>query len=249
MEGRLQFLTFLKNLFYFEWSPPWHFKAYILTCILSMIIQIRHLTKETQHRMLWFESKPTRHKKWLAFLCLCPAARGERCRKVRHAVVEVRQCPLRSGACGWVPAVHTEIWNSQLKQGWRRRASRRWAGQLWQNLETRTWQVAGGEKPISSQRKKTRHCILCRNIVFFPAHLEIHITLLHASEIHLSLVFHIVQGHCLFKGHTASPWAKITRTILTLGMTCDSSILNLACRNKIVLAIWHAQCFAGILFC
>jgi hypothetical protein len=143
MEGRLQLLTFLKKLFYFEWSPPWHFKAYILTCILSMIIQIRHLTREAQHRMLWFESKQMRHKKWLAFLCLCPAARRERCRKVRHAVVEVRQCLLRSGACGWVPAVPIEIWNSQLKQGWRRRPRRRWAGQLWQNLETRTWQVAG----------------------------------------------------------------------------------------------------------
>ena len=32
---------------FFERSPPWHFKTSILTDILSMIIQIHHLTKET----------------------------------------------------------------------------------------------------------------------------------------------------------------------------------------------------------
>ena len=197
MEGRLQLLTFLKKLFYFEWSPPWHFKAYILTCILSMIIQIRHLTREAQHRMLWFESKQMRHKKWLAFLCLGPAARRERSRKVRHAVVEVRQCLLRSGACGWVPAVPTEIWNSQLKQGWRRRARRRWAGQLWQNLETRTWQVAGccrwGKNYFILEEKKhdTAFCagILC-------SFLDIWKCILHFF-MHLKCIFRWGISHCV----------------------------------------------------
>ena len=88
-----------------------------------MIIQIRHPTKETLHGMLWFYSKPTRHKKWLASLCPCPA--------------------VRSGGAHWDLG---------------RRARRRWAGQLWWNLETLTWQVGKNVLRITTTNSPSVQC-------------------------------------------------------------------------------------------
>ena len=58
-----------------------------------------------------------------------------------EVAVEVRQCPLGSGARGGGPAVPTGIWTARRRRTRRRMRRRRRGEQLWWNLTTLTWQV------------------------------------------------------------------------------------------------------------
>ena len=88
-----------KNILYFEWSTPWHFKAYIPT----------HILWHSIWHSIW-------HSMWhSAHWDLALAVEVRQCWDLALAV-EVRQCPLSSGARRWGPAVPTEL-RSSLRSG------------------------------------------------------------------------------------------------------------------------------------
>ena len=68
--------------------------------------------------------------------------------------VEARQCTLRSGARGWGPAVHTEIWSSRLRSGsahWHLEFAVEQGGRRKEKvtlIKSRDPHLAGGEQPM-----------------------------------------------------------------------------------------------------
>ena len=106
-KNTFKFLS-ISKLLYFEWSPLWHFKAPILTYILSIIIPGHPLAKTTVHGMLWFLSKPTR---------LYLGRNTTSIHHITYVLTYYLTFYLRSCTCGWGPAVPTEICRSQLRSG------------------------------------------------------------------------------------------------------------------------------------
>ena len=92
----------IKKIIYFVWSPPWHLYIFLLANLLAFYLTyllafyLAYLLAFYLTYLLAF---------YLAYLLAF------------YLAVEVRQCPLGSGARGWGPAVPTAIWSSRLRSG------------------------------------------------------------------------------------------------------------------------------------
>ena len=83
------------------WHSIWHLSWHSFWHVFWRFF--RHLFWHSVWQSVW-------HSSWHLFW-------HSLCQWNLELAVEVRQCPLRSGARGWGPAVRTEIWSSRLKSG------------------------------------------------------------------------------------------------------------------------------------
>ena len=114
------------KLLYFVWSPPWH--LYISYWQIFWH-SIWHIFWHPIWHIFWHSIWPLRSGSahWDLELVVevrqCPLGSGARgwgpgsAHCDLEVPVEVRQCPLRSATRGWGPAVPTRIWSSRWRSG------------------------------------------------------------------------------------------------------------------------------------
>ena len=130
------------------WHSIWHSVRHFIwyTHIYIYIYIFRHSIWHSIWRLVWHSS--IWQSLWQPLWHLALA-------------VEVRQCPLRSGARGWGPAVPTEIWSSQLTSSgahWDRSGTRTCGPAVPAELELAAG-VAVEQCPlISGARGEVRQC-------------------------------------------------------------------------------------------
>ena len=107
------------KLLYFEWSPPWHFKSYILTYILTfyltfyltsiLIFYLAYLPAFYLVYILAFYHiwHIFWHSMWHSFSHIGPWLRSSGAHCAQNLAVEVQPCPLSSEAGSWGPALPT----------------------------------------------------------------------------------------------------------------------------------------------
>ena len=115
-----------KKILYFVWSPPWHLYIFLLANLLAFYLTyllafylafyLAYLLAYALAYLLAFYLANLLAF-YLTYLLAFYLAFHLAYLLAFYLAVEVRQCPLGSGARGWGPAVPTGIWSSRLRSG------------------------------------------------------------------------------------------------------------------------------------